>query len=97
MPQSIHVKVLVVDDVPQNLLAMQGLLAAPRVEILTARSGAQALELLLREDDVALALIDVHMPEIDGFALAELMRGTERTRSIPIIFATAASQERART
>ncbi len=97
MPQSIAVKVLVVDDVPQNLLAMQGLLAAPRVDILTARSGAQALELLLREDDVALALVDVQMPEMDGFALAELMRGTERTRDIPLIFATAATQERART
>lgn len=96
MPESIPVTVLVVDDMPQNLLAMQGLLAAHHVRIATAGSGAEALELLLHED-VALALVDVQMPEMDGFALAELMRGAERTRSIPIIFATAASEDRQRT
>ncbi len=96
MPESIPVNVLVVDDVPQNLLAMQGLLAARNVRVVTARSGAEALELLLHEE-VAIALVDVQMPEMDGFALAELMRGTERTRDIPIIFATAASEDRLRT
>lgn len=84
------VKLLVVDDVPQNLLAMQALLQQPGLQLLTAASGAQALELLLEHDDVALALLDVHMPEMDGFALAELMRGSSRTRGIPIIFVTAA-------
>lgn len=86
------VKLLVVDDVPQNLLAMQALLqqpSMPSLELLTASSGAQALELLLEHDDVALALLDVQMPEMDGFALAELMRGSSRTRDIPIIFVTA--------
>ncbi|WP_043458388.1 hybrid sensor histidine kinase/response regulator [Azohydromonas australica] len=84
------VKLLVVDDVPQNLLAMQALLQQPGLQLLTASSGAQALELLLEHDDVALALLDVHMPEMDGFTLAELMRGSSRTRDIPIIFVTAA-------
>lgn len=84
------VKLLVVDDVPQNLLAMQALLQQPGLQLLTAASGAQALELLLEHDDVALALLDVHMPEMDGFALAEFMRGSSRTRGIPIIFVTAA-------
>ncbi|WP_157267876.1 hybrid sensor histidine kinase/response regulator [Azohydromonas aeria] len=83
------VKILVVDDVPQNLLAMQALLQQPGLQLLTAASGAQALELLLDHEDVALALLDVHMPEMDGFALAELMRGAARTRDIPIIFVTA--------
>lgn len=90
-------KVLVVDDMPQNLLAMQALLESDRVAVLPASSGAQALEMLLQHDDVALALVDVQMPDMDGFGLAELMRGTERTRSIPIIFATAASQSGRRT
>lgn len=82
------VHVLVVDDVPQNLVAMQALLKNSGVTMLGASSGAEALELLLQHD-VALALLDVQMPEMDGFTLAELMRGTQRTRQIPIIFITA--------
>jgi signal transduction histidine kinase len=91
-PADPPVKLLVVDDVPQNLLAMQALLqqpGMPGLQLLTATSGAQALELLLEHDDVALALLDVQMPEMDGIALAELMRGSSRTRDIPIIFVTA--------
>ncbi|NML18708.1 hybrid sensor histidine kinase/response regulator [Azohydromonas caseinilytica] len=90
------VKLLVVDDVPQNLLAMQALLQQPGVQLLTASSGAQALELLLQHEDVALALLDVQMPEMDGFTLAELMRGSSRTRDIPIIFVTASPRDPAR-
>ena len=86
------IDVLVVDDVPQNLLAMQGLLARPGLRVLTAESGAAALDLML-EHDVALALLDVQMPDMDGFALAELMRGASRTRGIPIIFLTAGSSD----
>jgi signal transduction histidine kinase len=63
-------------------------LQAPGIELLTARSGAEALELLLLHD-VAVALIDVQMPTMDGFELAELMRGHSRTRQVPIIFLTA--------
>src|SRR5690349_11691694 len=81
---------LVVDDVEENLIALTALLRAPNVEIHTARSGSEALDLLLRHD-MALALLDVQMPEMDGFQLAELMRGSERTRHVPIIFVTAGS------
>ena len=88
MPSPADVAVLVVDDVPQNLMAMQALLQRPGLRVLAASSGAQALELLL-EHEVALALLDVQMPEMDGVALAELMRGTQRTREVPIIFLTA--------
>ena len=90
MPSSpaADVPVLVVDDVPQNLMAMRALLQRPGLRVLTAASGAEALELLL-EHDVALALLDVQMPEMDGMALAELMRGAQRTREVPIIFLTA--------
>ena len=88
----IPVKCLLVDDREENLLALSSLLYSDGVEILTARSGAEALELLLLED-VALALLDVHMPSMDGFELAELMRGSERTRHIPLIFVTAGAHE----
>ncbi|WP_303638952.1 MULTISPECIES: hybrid sensor histidine kinase/response regulator [Stenotrophomonas] len=86
------VNLLIVDDVPQNLVAMQALLRREGVNLLLAGSGAQALELLL-EHEVALALLDVHMPEIDGFTLAELMRGSQRSRDVPIIFLTASPDD----
>jgi two-component system sensor histidine kinase/response regulator len=91
----ITVKCLIVDDLEENLLAMSALLRAADVEILTARSGGQALELLLTHD-VALAFLDVQMPEMDGFELAELMRGSVRTRHVPIIFVTAGAHEQHR-
>ena len=90
-----QVTCLLVDDLDENLLALSALLQGDDVNILTAQSGPEALELLL-EHDVAVAFIDVQMPEMDGFELAELMRGSERTRRIPIIFVTAASREPSR-
>lgn len=88
-------KCLLVDDLEENLLALSALLTEPDVEILRARSGREALELLLAHD-VSLALVDVQMPEMDGFELAELMRGAERTRSVPIIFITAGNSDQQR-
>lgn len=89
------VKCLLVDDLDENLLALSALLRGEGVELLQARSGAQALELLLAHD-VALALLDVQMPDMDGFQLAELMRGSERTRHVPIIFVTAGGRDQQR-
>jgi two-component system, sensor histidine kinase and response regulator len=86
------IKCLLVDDLEENLLALSALLARDDVEVLTARSGAAALELLLVHD-VALAFLDVQMPDMDGFELAELLRGSERTRHIPLIFVTAGMRE----
>ncbi len=86
---------LVVDDLEANLLALAALLRRDDVEVITARSGVEALELLL-ENDVALALIDVQMPDMDGFELAELIRGTERTRHIPLIFVSAGERHERR-
>jgi signal transduction histidine kinase len=85
--------ILAVDDVPENLQVLGAVLGELDVQLLTAGSGAEALEHLLRHD-VALALVDVQMPGMSGFELAELMRGTERTRHVPIIFVTAAAPER---
>lgn len=82
------VKFLLVDDLPQNLLSLEALLRRDDLTLLKAQSGDEALELLLQHD-VALALIDVQMPGLNGFELVELMRGNERTRHIPIIFVTA--------
>lgn len=89
------VKILLVDDLEENLLVLDRLLGKADRELLTARSGREALELLL-EHQVALALIDVQMPEMDGFELAELMRGASRTADVPIIFVTAGMREQSR-
>jgi len=91
-----RVKCLVVDDREENVLALSALLRAPDVEILEASNGTDALELLLAHD-VALALLDVQMPNMDGFELAELIRGSARTRDVPLIFVTAGSRDLHRT
>ena len=90
-------KILVVDDLEQNRRSLEALLRRDDVQVIEAGSGREALELLLVHDDVALALLDVQMPEMDGFELAELMRGTLRTRDVPIIFVTAGSKDQLRT
>src|SRR5580700_10884256 len=89
------IKCLLVDDLEENLLVLAALLARHDVIVLTARSGSEALELLLVHD-VALAFLDVQMPDMDGFELAELLRGSERTRHIPLIFVTAGTREQQR-
>lgn len=86
---------LIVDDLAENLTALDALLRRPGLAILKAQSGQEALELLLQYD-VALAIVDVQMPGMSGFELAELMRGTERTRRVPIIFVTAGVADRQR-
>src|SRR5690606_38591470 len=88
--QPIHL--LLVDDLEENLLALEALLANEGVVCLKARSGEEALELLLVHD-VALALLDVQMPTMDGFQLAEFMRGNVNARDIPLIFLTAGSAD----
>lgn len=82
------VSVLVVDDRPENLVAMEAVLRRPDRRLLTATSGNDALRLLLR-NEVAVALLDVQMPGMDGYEIARLMRGEARTRHVPIIFVTA--------
>lgn len=83
---------LLVDDLEENLLSLGALLRRDGLVLLKARSGDEALELLLAHD-VALALVDVQMPGLSGFDLAELMRGNERTKHVPIIFVTAGSSD----
>ncbi|GGD49915.1 response regulator [Erythrobacter arachoides] len=89
------VKFLLVDDLEENLLALEAFLGSEDLELHKARSGDEALELML-SNEYALALLDVQMPGMDGFELAEFMRANERSRHIPIIFLTAGSGDAAR-
>jgi len=93
MNENVPVKILIVDDREENLFAMEALLESPDLFIITARSGNEALGILL-EQEVALILLDVQMPGMNGFETAELIRGSSRTKHIPIIFVTAISKER---
>ena len=81
-------KILTVDDKPQNLFALEQTLQKLDVEIYKAVTGSEALSLVL-EHEFALAIVDVQMPEMDGYELAELLRGNRATASLPIIFVSA--------
>lgn len=85
-------KLLIVDDLPENLLALNALIRQEGRTVFQASCGEDALNLLL-EHEFALAILDVQMPGMNGFELAELMRSTEKTRHIPIVFVTAAGKE----
>jgi signal transduction histidine kinase len=85
-------KILIVDDLPENLLALEALIRRDQRIIFQASRGEDALNLLL-EHDFALAILDVQMPGMNGFELAEIMRSTEKTRHVPIVFVTAAGKE----
>jgi two-component system sensor histidine kinase/response regulator len=86
---------LLVTDSPESRSALAAPLGNSDVELVLARSGPEALELVLAHE-VALAVIDVEMPEMDGFQLAEVMRSVERTREVPIILVTAAATDHRR-
>lgn len=85
-------KLLIVDDLRENLQALSKIIEQDDREIYQALSGNEALALLL-EHDFALAILDVMMPDMNGFELAELMRGAEKTRHIPIVFVSAGGKE----
>src|SRR5258706_2815620 len=82
------VKLLLVDDHPENLLALEAILEAPGQELVLARCGAEALRQLLQNDFAAI-ILDVMMPDMDGFETAALIRQRERSKNTPIIFLTA--------
>ncbi len=84
--------ILIVDDVKENLFALNALLERDDLIIHQASSGSEALELMMKHD-FCLALLDIQMPEMNGFELAELMRGINQTKNIPIIFVTATAND----
>jgi signal transduction histidine kinase/CheY-like chemotaxis protein len=87
-----QVEILIVDDREENLLALEAVLASPEYHLVRAQSGDSALRYLL-DHDPALILMDVQMPGLDGFATAAIIKGSSRTRDIPIIFLTAIGKE----
>jgi len=92
MLSNIQAKLLIVDDLPENLLALEALIKREDRIVYKALSADEALSLLLQHE-FAMAILDVQMPGMNGFELAELMRGTEKTKNIPIIFVSAAGRE----
>lgn len=86
--QSEKINILIVDDTPNNLLALEAILRAPDRNLIRANSGEAALRYLL-DNEAAVVLLDVYMPGIDGLQTAELIRGRQKSRDIPIIFLTA--------
>lgn len=84
--------ILIVDDQPANLVALESVLSQLDVDIISATSGQAALTILLKQP-VALVLLDVQMPGMDGFEVATLMRQRHKTRHIPIIFLTAINKD----
>ena len=91
-PVAKTVKVLCVDDQPSNLLALEATLDDLGLELVKASSGQDALRCILR-DDFALILMDVRMPNMDGFETAEFIRQRERSKDTPIIFITASERD----
>jgi len=85
-------KILLVDDEPKSLFALQELLSQLGQNLMVAQSGEEALRLALK-NDFAVILLDVRMPGIDGFETARLVRSRDRSKSTPIIFLTAAADE----
>jgi signal transduction histidine kinase len=92
MNQDSGTKLLIVDDLPENLLALEASIRDDGYDIYQASSGEEALSLLL-EHEFALAILDVQMPGMNGFELAELIRGMARTKHLPIVFVSAAGRE----
>ena len=92
VPTEPDADILVVDDHPSNLLALEAVLQPLGYRVLRALSADEALAQLLGEE-VALIILDVMMPGGNGFELAQILQGRERTRSIPIIFLTGVSTE----
>src|SRR5579862_6053164 len=86
-PSSERVKILMVDDTPENLISLEAALDSRNQELVLANSGMEAWRHLLH-DDFAAILLDVKMPDMDGFQTAELIRSRKRSRHTPILFLT---------
>src|SRR5450432_848586 len=91
-PSSKKVKILLVDDSPENLVALEAVLESLGQDLVKAKSGFEALRYML-DDDFAAIILDVKMPEMDGFETASLIRARKRSQHTPILFLTAFRNE----
>lgn len=85
--------ILLVDDRPENLIALEEILEKPGRSFLKAYSGNEALKLALKHEQIGLVLLDVQMPEMDGFEVARMLKLNKKTQHLSIIFVTAISKE----
>ncbi len=85
--------ILLVDDRPENLIALEEMLAQEGRAFIKASSGNEALRQVLKNDRIGLIMLDVQMPDMDGFEVAQLLKSNPKTRNISIIFVTALSKE----
>lgn len=92
MNDSEKINILIIDNRPENIFALSEALSDPDLNVFDATSGNEALALTL-EHDFSLVLMDVQMPDMDGFETAKLLRGNKETRNIPIIFVTVFNKE----
>lgn len=81
--------ILLVDDKPENLMVLEKLLSPLRVKLVKASSGNEALTFMLQEENLMLVLLDVHMPDMDGYEVLEIMHSNDNLKKIPVIFITA--------
>ena len=84
--------ILMVDDTPENLYSLEAILEAPGRNLIKANSGSEALKVLIKTD-ISLVLLDVQMPGMDGFEVAEIMRSNPKTKNVPIVFVTAINKD----
>lgn len=85
-------KVLIVDDRVENLIALEAILDDDNIEVIKANSGNEALKIMIN-NNISLVLLDIQMPGMNGFEVAEIMRSSSKTSDIPIIFVTAINKE----
>ncbi|ULT54413.1 PAS domain S-box protein [Neobacillus drentensis] len=91
-PDTDMINILMVDDLKENLVALEAVLTSPRYHLVTATSGEEALRCILKQD-FAVILLDVQMPGLNGFDTAKLIKARKKSKNIPIIFITAISQD----
>lgn len=86
-------KILLVDDKPENIIALENMLVTKKRVFVTANNGNEALKHLLQQDDIGLIMLDVQMPDMDGFEVASLIKANPKTKHIAIIFVTAINKD----